>query len=217
MSETFGRWLGPTGAKMNAEVTPSDGSVWIQQIRGGQAQGIDEAWSRFFPRLMSFVTHRTRGIPESVVNAEDIAASVFESAWRASQEGRLVSVRDRDELWWWLLRIAQFKTTDHVRRAMKQSAGGDVLHVSDDEQVLTLLSREPDAAFCAILKEEFTRVLTLLGDEKMQKIAIMKIEGYSNREIELKLNIAPATVTRKLNIIRETWAKEMDDEESSRR
>ncbi len=194
---------------MDTEIDPAEISVWIQQLRRGQAEGIEEAWSRFFSKLVQIAGSRTRRFPGSTIDAEDIVASVFESAWRASKEGRLASIRNCDELWWWLLKITDFKTTDHVRRATKKTSGGKVAHVSVDDQILALISRDPDPQFWAVLDEEFARGLALLGDETLKQIAVMKLEGYTNQEIEERTKLAPATVTRKLRIIRNIWAKEM--------
>jgi hypothetical protein len=47
------------------------------------------------------------------------------------------------------------------------------------------------------------------GDDKLRSVAVWKLEGYTNAEIAARLGRAPATVERKLRLIRDAWAKEV--------
>ena len=51
-------------------------------------------------------------------------------------------------------------------------------------------------------------MLALLGDPELRKVAVWKMEGYSNEEIASKLDCVPRTVERKLRMIRSLWEKE---------
>ena len=57
--------------------------------------------------------------------------------------------------------------------------------------------------------EEYARLLDGLGDDALRSVAVWKLEGYTNEEIAAKLGRAPATVERKLRMIRDAWAKEV--------
>jgi len=56
--------------------------------------------------------------------------------------------------------------------------------------------------------EEYERLLGGLGDDVLRSVAVWKLEGYTVKEIAAKLGRSPATVERKLRLIRDTWEKE---------
>jgi DNA-directed RNA polymerase specialized sigma24 family protein len=72
-----------------------------------------------------------------------------------------------------------------------------------------LIGREPEPAVAAQVVEEYERLLAGLGDEELRSVAVWKPEGYTNEEIAARLGRAPATVERKLRLIRDAWAKEV--------
>jgi DNA-directed RNA polymerase specialized sigma24 family protein len=72
-----------------------------------------------------------------------------------------------------------------------------------------LLSREPSPAFAAEVAEECERLLRLLRNRELQAVAVWKMEGYTNEEIAAKLDYAPRSVKRKLQLIRDRWQKEL--------
>ena len=61
--------------------------------------------------------------------------------------------------------------------------------------------------------EQFTlgvrMLLEQLDDELLRKVAIGKMEGYTNQEIARKLGIGLRGVERKLQIIRHKWESEI--------
>jgi DNA-directed RNA polymerase specialized sigma24 family protein len=56
--------------------------------------------------------------------------------------------------------------------------------------------------------EEVGRLLELLGDKDLRRVALWKLEGFTNKEIADKLKRSVATVERKLERIRSIWEKE---------
>jgi DNA-directed RNA polymerase specialized sigma24 family protein len=72
-----------------------------------------------------------------------------------------------------------------------------------------LIGREPEPAVAAQLVEEYERLLHSLDDDVLRSVAVWKLEGNTNKEIAGKLGRSPATVERKLRLIREAWEKEV--------
>jgi DNA-directed RNA polymerase specialized sigma24 family protein len=72
-----------------------------------------------------------------------------------------------------------------------------------------VIGDEPTPEFAAQVAEECRRLLDLLGDERLQALAVARMEGYSNEELAARLGVAPRTVERKLQKIRELWAQEV--------
>jgi DNA-directed RNA polymerase specialized sigma24 family protein len=57
--------------------------------------------------------------------------------------------------------------------------------------------------------EECRWLLESLGDGELRAVALWKMEGYTNEEIAAKMGRKVLTVTRKLNMIRRLWEKEL--------
>ena len=67
--------------------------------------------------------------------------------------------------------------------------------------------REPRPDLEVQVAEEFERLLDLLGEETLRRIAVFKMEGYTTKQIAANLNCAVRTVERKLERIRCIWKK----------
>ena len=86
-------------------------------------------------------------------------------------------------------------------------AGGD----SDawEAAVEQVVGREPTPAFAAMVADECRRLLEALGDEGLRRIALLRMEGYSDPDIAATLRCGLRTVGRKLELIRKTWLREV--------
>jgi IS30 family transposase len=51
-------------------------------------------------------------------------------------------------------------------------------------------------------------LLDLLEDEQLVQIALLKLEGCTNREIADRINRSQPTVERRLKLIRDTWQED---------
>jgi DNA-directed RNA polymerase specialized sigma24 family protein len=145
---------------------------------------------------------------------------VFTALCHGADVGRLQGLANRDELWWFLLAVTKQKIVDHVRSETAQKRGGGRAQTSggdrgpaDESDVVRrfreLVSHEPTPDFLVMLEEEHRRLLDLLRDDQLRSIAAWRVEGYSVEEIAARLRIAPRSVTRKLALIRKTWANEV--------
>jgi DNA-directed RNA polymerase specialized sigma24 family protein len=86
----------------------------------------------------------------------------------------------------------------------RASPGGDE---KDEGSLLrSLIGREPDPAFAAEVAEECRRLLALLPDDELRRVALLKLEGHTNEEIAAEVKRSLATVERWLGLIRKHWA-----------
>jgi DNA-directed RNA polymerase specialized sigma24 family protein len=69
----------------------------------------------------------------------------------------------------------------------------------------------PTPAEAAVLNEELERRLKALGDPLLRRIALRKLEGYTNQEIAVEIDATERTVERKLERIRARWVTGADD------
>ena len=66
----------------------------------------------------------------------------------------------------------------------------------------------PGPEFVAAFNDHLARALARLADENTREVALLKLEGYENREIAQRLQISLSSVERKLRVIRQAWHEE---------
>jgi DNA-directed RNA polymerase specialized sigma24 family protein len=191
----------------------SGGSVtrWIGELKGGDPDAAQRLWERYFAELVRLARARLRAAARAAEDEEDVALSAFESFCAAASNGRFPRLADRDDLWRVLVTLAERKATDLVRRQRRQKRGGgrvaneaDV--VKDDGQLLDhMIDTAPSPSFAAMVTEEYRSRLDALPEDLLRRLAVLKMEGYSNEEIAARLGLGLRSVTRKLDLIRRTW------------
>ena len=191
-------------------------SLWIDQLKAGDREATEKLWGRYFQRLMGLARKRLENRPRLGADAEDVALSAFDSFFRGAEEGRFPQLNDRDELWHLLVTITARKAQRLVRDQSRQKRGvGMVLGESamflPDETGKgrvgfdQVFSESPRPEFVAQLTEEYQRLFDQLPDADLRTIATLKMEGYTIDEMSEKLGRAPATIERKLKVIRAVW------------
>jgi DNA-directed RNA polymerase specialized sigma24 family protein len=200
--------------------TPSAGSVtqWLGQLKAGDRAAAQKLWQTYFQRLVSLARRKLLGAPYCrVAGAEDVALSAFDSFYRAAEQGRFPRLDDRDDLWQLLVLIAERKVCDLKKYERRDKRGGGkvldeaALAGADGDSAAPgldqAIGREPDPALAAQVAETCQRLLNALGDEQLRKVALWKLEGYTNDELAAKLALSRPTVERKLQRIRRLWGK----------
>lgn len=191
-------------------------TVFIEQLRNGDEQAAAGVWEHYYSRLIRRARTRLHSRVRRVVEEEDVVLDAMESCFRGIQNGRFPDLRDRWDLWGILLTITERKASNANRDQRRQKRGGgqvrgDSAMVKQGDESRQGIAENFEAPgltpeFEAQIEEECERRLALL-DDKQRKIAVMKLEGYKNREIAEELGCAIATVERKLKLIRELWTK----------
>lgn len=72
-----------------------------------------------------------------------------------------------------------------------------------------VLSQGPGPEFVVQLTDEFERLFARLADSDLRTIASLRMQGYTIDEISAQVGRAPATIERKLKVIRTLWEKEL--------
>lgn len=200
----------------------SPGSVtnWIALLKAGDHLAAQQLWDRYFERLVRLARKSLQNIPRREADEEDVALSAFASFCRGAKQGRFPQLRDRHNLWPLLVVITFRKTRDVMRRVLGPKQGGGkvagdsaVHRILDSSEAAEgfeqIVGREPTPDFAAQVAEELRRLLDLLDDEEQRRIAVWKMEGYSNREIADKLGCTLRRVERTLRLIRTIWNNEI--------
>jgi DNA-directed RNA polymerase specialized sigma24 family protein len=187
---------------------------WISALKQGDQSAASGLWESYFRRLVGLARARLRDVPRLIADEEDVALSAFDSFCRRAQAGQFRSLHDRDDLWQILALITVRKAIDLRNFEGRQSRGmGRVRRLTEltREGLETIGGDEPTPELAAQLAEEYQRLLEQLGDPSLRRVAIFKLEGYTNDEIAARLGCVTSTVERKLARIRGKWAGEMQD------
>ena len=76
-------------------------------------------------------------------------------------------------------------------------------------QVVEVMNEDRDLALVDVLGVRRRVDLGLLRDDRLRQIAIFRIEGFTVPEIAQDLHVSTRSIERKLQVIRETWSKEL--------
>ena len=200
-------------------MTPeNDGSVtrWLGDLKAGDSDAAQKLWERYFGSLVRLAHTRLRSAPRGAEDEEDAALSAFDSFCTAATEGRFPRLGDRDDLWRILVTLTNRKALNQVERHRSQKRGGGRVV---DEAALGgagselgfldgLAGSEPSPEFAVMVAEEFRLRLDSLRDDSLRRIALMRMEGYTNEQIAEQLDCGLRSVSRKLDLYEEAgWSR----------
>ncbi|MDV6032511.1 MAG: sigma-70 family RNA polymerase sigma factor [Phycisphaera sp. RhM] len=194
-----------------------DGNVsrWIDQVKDGDSVAAAELWRHYYDRLIRNVRNHLRGQNRAVADEEDVVVSVFESFYRAAEQGRFPEMSDRDDLWRLLLKMSARKVIDKRRRDRRQRRGGGQRTISltagstDEDALIEVIGDEPTPDMVLTMTESVESLLSHLGDGQLREIAIGKMAGLCNAELAKRLGCSERTIERRLHLIRETCQQEL--------
>jgi RNA polymerase sigma factor (sigma-70 family) len=201
----------------------SDGSVtrWVAALRAGDPAAAQPLWERYYRRLISLARQKLRSARRRAADEEDVVQGAFHSFFRGLAQGRFPQLNDRDDLWRLLVVITARKALDQLAHEHAKRRGGGTLQGEsrispgtnfDGAAIEQVVGDEPTPEFAAQVAEEYQRLLDLLGDETLKRVAIWKMEGLTKDEIAERLNCSRRTVARKLETIRIIWSGGPADE-----
>ncbi len=197
-------------------------SQWIDGIRAGDDAAAAKLWQRYYQRLVSLARKKLGRAPRRVADEEDVVLSAFQSFCQRARKNLFPDLRDRNDLWHLIVRITERKACDQLRGQMRKKRGSGLVagesalidHQASDGGIGIngVAGPEPTPEFAAEMVEAVGQLFSLLDDQELRRIALMKLEGYSNEEIAAQVDRSLPTVERRLKMIREIWKTERGDE-----
>jgi RNA polymerase sigma factor (sigma-70 family) len=190
---------------------------WLAELRDGDPEAAQAVWIRYYERLLSYARRKLGNMPRRVADEEDVVLSAFNSFCQGAAAGRFPQLADRDDLWKVLITITARKAVAHIRHVSAEKRGaaqvrGESVFLQNAASesapgIQVVAGQHPTPEFAAMLTEQFECLFACLEDETLQRIALLKLEGYSNTQIAEKLGCVRETVQRKLSRIRGKWLR----------
>jgi RNA polymerase sigma factor (sigma-70 family) len=170
-------------------------------------------WDRYFRDLLTLARNHLNQRIRVRTDEEDVAQSMFKSFCLRQQRGEF-DLADRDELWRLLVTITLRKARNAAKAqqrdkrdvAREQAPSGGEETGSAGWVLEQMEAADPSPAEAVALNEALERRLQALGDTELRRIALWRLEGYSNGEIAGRLDCTERSVERKLARIRSQWA-----------
>ena len=174
-------------------------------------------WQRYYDDLAKRVSQRLGKKFCAAADEEDIALSAMDSLFRGMQEGRFPDLNSRKELWNLLLTIAYRKVIKQHRSEKSAKRGGgkvrneaSLLPANFENSAISLdaIDAPPTEEEIMVVVEEMTEDL---GEPELRRIAIRRLQGFTDKEIASELGVAERTVIRKRQRIKAIWQSEHPD------
>jgi RNA polymerase sigma factor (sigma-70 family) len=214
-NEAVNRRFFPRGPAMSA-----DGSVtrWVTALKDGDPAAAQPLWERYHRQLIALARRKLQSSRRRGADEDDVVQSAFHSFFQGVSQGRFPDLRDRDNLWRLLVVITARKVLDQLAHEHSKRRGGGTLQGEsrispggaecDDAAIDQVVGAEPTPEFAAQVAEEYQRLLDLLADDTLCRVAVWKMEGLTTDEIAERLDCSRRTVARKLETIRIIWSGE---------
>jgi RNA polymerase sigma factor (sigma-70 family) len=196
----------------------SDGSVTrlIQLLRSDDAAARDLAarliWQRYFHDLLELARKNLDRRIRRREDEEDVLQSMYKSFCLRQQRGEF-DLAGRDALWKLLVTITLRKARNAANKQMRGKrdiAREATLTDRDDPESADWALEQMDAAGpspaeAVVLNEALERRLEALADPELRRIALSRLEGYTNREIADQFDCTERSIERRLERIRSKW------------
>lgn len=188
-------------------------TAWIRQLREGDPSAAQQLWQRYFPQMVNLARRRLEGAARAVADEEDVALSAFRSFCLGARAGRFPDLMDSDGLWPLLMAITANKSVDLVRHnnRLKRGGPGPVRAEPLSHPLSQIIGADPTPEFAAELSDQLQLLLQRLdatGDSELRRIALLKMDGFSNQEIAEEIGCVRRSVERKLQMIARLWEKD---------
>ncbi|MEQ1826677.1 MAG: ECF-type sigma factor, partial [Pirellula sp.] len=194
-------------------------SGWIELLRLGRSDAIEPLLERYFKRLASFADRKLRDGIRTSDDGEDIALQVLQSVVEKIGIGNYPELTDRNDLWLLLMVAAHRRVIDQQRRELRwEQLFAPVRTITDlmeswNNDLDGYLSQDDAQQKALELIDFWDHMINKIAEPVHREIAKLKLEGYTNREIAVKLEFTPKRVDRVVAGIIARW-KEILEQDS---
>ena len=199
-------------------MSPKDSVTrWINDARAGDSLAMQRLWERYFEQLQRIGREKLGNFARRTADEEDVALSALYSFFEGVRKGRFPQLADRHDLWRLLLVITDRKAIGQIHQQRRQKRGGGRVRgesvfegkaaAEGPRGIDQVIGGEPTPEFVAMVAEESERLLAMLGDATLRRLAELKLKGHTNAEIAGGLGCSLRSIERKLALIRAKWSE----------
>jgi DNA-directed RNA polymerase specialized sigma24 family protein len=191
-----------------SSVSPGSVSRLLGGLRDGDEEAVRQLWHRYFQPLVRLARGRLSARGCALPDAEDVALEAFwtlcQQVARPASAERFPDLHNRTHLWKLLACFTARQAFDLARKEGRRR------QIVGDESILgaagfePFVGREPPPEFTAAVAD----LLECLPTVELRRIALARMEGYSNGEVARRLGRSLSTIERKLQVIRALWQGE---------
>ncbi|MEQ1902905.1 MAG: ECF-type sigma factor [Pirellulaceae bacterium] len=196
-------------------------SEFISGLKSGNERASQKIWERFYERLLVHADRKLKSSPRKAMNEEDVVQKAFADFFLQVKSGRFPKLDDRNDLWQILAMLVDRRAKDQIRFQNTQKAGGGRVNTESfldanapsamDNGLAQIQDNLPSPEMALEFIEAVDGRLGELQSDEHRKIALLKLQGFANREIADQIGSSERTVERCLNAIRKKWEKVGDD------
>ena len=182
---------------------------WINELKKGDAAAADLLWQFLQSRLIALASRQV-GFSVSY-DKEDVALDAFATLCEGIREGRY-EIANRNALWSLLGVITINGARKRSRNEKRLRRGGSFTRTKSNDKTLDSITTNelsPEDSYFAL--DECKRLLSILPNENLKRLAVLKVDGYTNEEVAEIMNCTRRSVQRRLKLIREIWTNELDE------
>ena len=181
---------------------------FIADLKDGDEAAANVIWGRFFYRVRGLASKKLGAARKRIADEDDVALSAINALCTGAREGRFRQLENRDDLWQLLCMITTRKAALHWRKQRsKDEMGESIMGTDNDGRRLgfdQVISGAPTEGFMDALTATGRELLEGL-DEKLREVAMLKLQGYTNKEIAERLERSVKSIDRYLATIRQHW------------
>jgi RNA polymerase sigma factor (sigma-70 family) len=191
----------------------------IRRCQSEDDEAARRIWERYLPRLLTLARSHLDQRIRILHDEDDVVQSMGGSFFNRLRRGDF-DLADRDALWALLVTITLNKVrnaADYHLAAKRDVRREQALPSSDESrsdaprQAIILEGTSPTPDEAAALNEALERRLRDLPEPDLRQVALMKLDGYTNREIADRIECSERGIERKLSLIRRRWESAVED------
>ncbi len=186
----------------------------IARAQAGDEGALAALWERYFSRLAGLARKKLNKQFVRDADGEDAALSAMASFWAGLQADKFHDLTSRDNLWRLLVVITTRKAADYGARGQAQKRGaGRVVGeagIPGKQTIEDIVGKGPTPEFEAESQECLEHLLDQLDDDH-REVAVLKLEGWKNKEIAAERQCPLRRVERQLKTVRLTWSESFAD------
>jgi len=189
-------------------------SRWISELQEGDPDAAQRLWDVYFKRLIKEARKIMATQRKRISGPEDVAIQVFTSFVRQAEEQKWTKLESREDLWQILLMLTKRRSQKEFRKENAEKRGGgkvrgeSVFAGGSGPAFGSEAVEDVSPEFVMELMDELRHACEQLNDPSLEQVAVLRLQGYENKEIADKLEMSLRSVERKTRLIKKIWKPE---------